>query len=183
MKTRIAFALLGLLIALDSFAQPHRLESYRHLLAEKEKVKGFKKDTGYINLLAKFSTCFYEINPDSLLFYSQLTYRYAKSIHHEKGEMESFCSMAYYYSLTGNYTQMLSFYQQALALAEELGMRPLIAHCHHGLGRLYGQTGRGAQARVALVTAIDLYRAMEMTFWLPQTAAALAEVQSYAERC
>ena len=34
-------------------------------------------------------------------------------------------------------------YRQALALANELGMRPLVAHCHLGLGRLYGQTGRG----------------------------------------
>ena len=38
--------------------------------------------------------------------------------------------------------QAEAHYQQALALAEELGMRPLLAHCHHGLGRLYGQTGR-----------------------------------------
>ena len=38
--------------------------------------------------------------------------------------------------------QAEAHYQQALALAEELGMRPLVAHCHHGLGRLYSQTGR-----------------------------------------
>jgi tetratricopeptide (TPR) repeat protein len=68
-------------------------------------------------------------------------------------------------------------YQQALALAEELGMRPLVAHCHHGLGRLYHQTGRAEQARVALSAAIDLYRAMDMTFWLPQAEAALAQVE------
>ena len=67
-------------------------------------------------------------------------------------------------------------YQQALALAEELGLRPLMAHCHLGLGRLYGQTGRGEQARAALSAAIALYRAMDMTFWLPQAEAALAQV-------
>jgi class 3 adenylate cyclase/tetratricopeptide (TPR) repeat protein len=72
--------------------------------------------------------------------------------------------------------QAEAYYRQALTLAEELGMRPLQAHCHHGLGRLYGQTGRGAQARAALATAIDLYRDMEMTFWLPETEAALARV-------
>jgi class 3 adenylate cyclase/tetratricopeptide (TPR) repeat protein len=66
-------------------------------------------------------------------------------------------------------------YQQALALAEELGMRPLQAHCHHGLGTLYCQTGRAALARAALSTAIDLYRAMGMTFWLPAAEAALAQ--------
>jgi tetratricopeptide (TPR) repeat protein len=70
--------------------------------------------------------------------------------------------------------QAETYYQQALALAEELGMRPLVAHYHLGLGRLYGQTGRGEQARAALATAIELYRAMDMPFWLPQAEAALA---------
>jgi class 3 adenylate cyclase/tetratricopeptide (TPR) repeat protein len=68
-------------------------------------------------------------------------------------------------------------YQQALALAEELGMRPLQAHCHHGLGTLYSQTGRAALARTAISTAIELYRAMDMTFWLPAAESALAQVE------
>jgi tetratricopeptide (TPR) repeat protein len=72
--------------------------------------------------------------------------------------------------------QAAAHYHQALALAEALGMRPLQAHCHHGLGRLYGQTGRIEQARTVLGTAIDLYRAMDMTFWLSQAEAALAQV-------
>jgi len=67
-------------------------------------------------------------------------------------------------------------YQQALALAEELGLRPLQAHCHRGLGLLHAQTGQREQARTALATAIALYRAMEMAFWLPQAEAALAQV-------
>jgi tetratricopeptide (TPR) repeat protein len=67
-------------------------------------------------------------------------------------------------------------YQEALMLAETLGMRPLQAHCHLGLGTLYAKIGRQQQARAALATAIGLYRAMEMTFWLPQAEAALAEV-------
>jgi class 3 adenylate cyclase/tetratricopeptide (TPR) repeat protein len=65
-------------------------------------------------------------------------------------------------------------YQQALALAEELGMRPLVAHCHFGLGTLYAKTDRTEQARHELSVAIDLYRIMEMTLWLPQAEAALA---------
>jgi tetratricopeptide (TPR) repeat protein len=67
--------------------------------------------------------------------------------------------------------------QQALALAEELGMRPLQAHCHRGLGTLYRQTGQIEQARAELSTAIEMYRHMEMTFWLPETEAALAAVE------
>jgi tetratricopeptide (TPR) repeat protein len=68
-------------------------------------------------------------------------------------------------------------YRQALALAEELGMRPLVAHCHRGLGTLYATLGQQEQARTELSAAIVLYRAMDMTFWLPQTEAALAQVE------
>jgi tetratricopeptide (TPR) repeat protein len=68
-------------------------------------------------------------------------------------------------------------YRQALALADALGMRPLAAHCYLGLGTLYGQTEQYEQARTALSTAIALYRDMAMTFWLPQTEAALAQVE------
>jgi tetratricopeptide (TPR) repeat protein len=67
-------------------------------------------------------------------------------------------------------------YQQALALAKELGMRPLQAHCHRGLGTLYAATGQRQQAYSELVTAIALYRAMAMAFWLPQAEATLAQV-------
>jgi tetratricopeptide (TPR) repeat protein len=67
-------------------------------------------------------------------------------------------------------------YCQALALAEELGMRPLQAHYHRDLGPLYAHAGRRAQARAALAATIALYRAMDMTFWLPQAEAMLAQV-------
>jgi tetratricopeptide (TPR) repeat protein len=69
-------------------------------------------------------------------------------------------------------------YQQALTLADELGMRPLQAHCHLGLGALYAKREQREQARAEISTAIALYRTMEMTFWLPQAEAALAQVES-----
>jgi tetratricopeptide (TPR) repeat protein len=72
--------------------------------------------------------------------------------------------------------QATDHYQQALALAEALGMRPLVAHCHLGLGTLYRRLGRAQQARATLGRGMALYRAMEMTFWLHQAEAALAEV-------
>jgi tetratricopeptide (TPR) repeat protein len=72
--------------------------------------------------------------------------------------------------------QAEAHYQQALALAKELGMRPLLAHCHLGLGTLYAKIGRPEQARPELSAAIVLYRAMELTFWLPRAEAALAQV-------
>ena len=74
--------------------------------------------------------------------------------------------------------QAEAHYRQALALAEELGMRPLQAHCHLSLGTLYVKTGQREQARTELSTAIELYRDMDMTFWLPQAEAALAQAGS-----
>jgi tetratricopeptide (TPR) repeat protein len=73
--------------------------------------------------------------------------------------------------------QAESYYHEARALADELGMRPLLAHCHLGLGVLYRKIGRPEPARVELSTAIDLYRTMEMTCWLPQAEATLAQVE------
>ena len=67
-------------------------------------------------------------------------------------------------------------YRQALTLAEALGMRPLLAHCHLGLGTLYAKTEQWEQAHAELSSAIALYHAMDMTFWLPQAEAALAQV-------
>jgi class 3 adenylate cyclase/tetratricopeptide (TPR) repeat protein len=71
--------------------------------------------------------------------------------------------------------QAATHYRQALALAEELGMRPLQAHCHLSLGMLYVNTGQREQAHTELSTAIEIYRDMDMAFWLPQAEAALVQ--------
>ncbi|MBI2469168.1 MAG: AAA family ATPase [Candidatus Rokubacteria bacterium] len=64
--------------------------------------------------------------------------------------------------------------RKALALAEELGMRPLVAHCHLGLGKLYRRMGKGQQAQEQLTKAAAMYREMDMPFWLEQAEAELA---------
>ena len=72
-------------------------------------------------------------------------------------------------------TAVDAYYQQALALAKELGMRPLQAHCHLALGTLSTKRGQLAQARVELSAAIELFHTMGMTFWLPRAQATLAQ--------
>jgi tetratricopeptide (TPR) repeat protein len=62
------------------------------------------------------------------------------------------------------------WYREASALAEELGMRPLVAHCHLGLGKLYRRTGPRAKAEEHLTTATTMYREMGMGFWLEKAA-------------
>ena len=78
---------------------------------------------------------------------------------------------------TGGAEDADGYYREALALAGELGMRPLVAHCHLGLGKLYRRTGKEDQAREHLTTATTMYREMDMRFWLEQAA---MEIQALA---
>jgi class 3 adenylate cyclase/tetratricopeptide (TPR) repeat protein len=66
-----------------------------------------------------------------------------------------------------------TYFGQAIALAEELEMRPLVARCHLGLGKLYAQAVRPEQARHPLTTAAALFREMDMSRWLEQSEAGL----------
>jgi tetratricopeptide (TPR) repeat protein len=65
----------------------------------------------------------------------------------------------------------LGHYHQARALADGLGMRPLAAHCHLGLGTLLRRTGKPGAAREHLATAATMYREMGMTYWLDRAEA------------
>ena len=63
------------------------------------------------------------------------------------------------------------YYDGALSLAGELGLRPLIAHCHLGLAKLFLRTGKNEEAQEHLTTATTMYREMDMRFWLEQAEA------------
>jgi hypothetical protein len=67
-----------------------------------------------------------------------------------------------------------SRYQAVLSLAEPLGMRPLVAHCHLGLGKLYRRTDNREQAREHLATATAMYQEMGMTYWREKAEAEIS---------
>jgi tetratricopeptide (TPR) repeat protein len=67
-------------------------------------------------------------------------------------------------------------YRKALALAEPRGMRPLVANCHLGLGKLYRRMGKREEAHEHLVTATAMYRELDMRFYLEQAEAAMREM-------
>jgi len=73
-------------------------------------------------------------------------------------------------------TRAEDHYQEALALATGLGMRPLVAHCHLGLGKLFRRTGKREPAQEHLTTATTMYREMDMRFWLEQAETKMAEL-------
>jgi hypothetical protein len=66
-------------------------------------------------------------------------------------------------------------YRQALVLAEPRGMRPLIAHCHLGLGELHKRTGKRQQAQEHLTVATTMYHEMGMTYWLEEAERGVKE--------
>jgi predicted ATPase/class 3 adenylate cyclase len=69
-------------------------------------------------------------------------------------------------------------YRQALAVSEELGVRPLQAHCYFGLGHVHAALGSLDQARRELSAAVDLYRSMDMTNWMPRVESALRNLST-----
>jgi tetratricopeptide (TPR) repeat protein len=69
-----------------------------------------------------------------------------------------------------------NFYHQAVAIAEELGMRPLVAHCHLGLGELYRRSSNFRLAKEHLNSCVTLMREMEMGLWLERAEAELKKV-------
>jgi class 3 adenylate cyclase/tetratricopeptide (TPR) repeat protein len=66
-----------------------------------------------------------------------------------------------------------AYYHRALTLAEPRGMRPLVGHCHHGLGKLCLRTGNRPKAQEHLNLAAALYHEMDMNYWLEQAQADL----------
>jgi tetratricopeptide (TPR) repeat protein len=68
-------------------------------------------------------------------------------------------------------SQAEASYREALAIAEQIGTRPLAAHCHLGLGKLYRRGGKQQEAQEHLTTAATMYHEMGMQFWLKRVEA------------
>jgi tetratricopeptide (TPR) repeat protein len=77
---------------------------------------------------------------------------------------------------TGSAIDAEGYYREAVVLAGELGMRPLVAHCHLGLGKLYHRTDKREQAQEHLATATTMYREMGMTYWLEKADAEMTNL-------
>ena len=67
-------------------------------------------------------------------------------------------------------------YRQALTLAQPRGMRPLIASCHLGLGRVYRRTDQTDRACEHFTMAAAMYRDMGVAYWLEKAEAELQTV-------
>ncbi len=77
---------------------------------------------------------------------------------------------------SGQVEQATHTFRQAIELAEELKMRPLLAHCSLELGQFYTKSGETKKARSELMKAIDLFRSLGMGFWQPKAEALLGKL-------
>jgi tetratricopeptide (TPR) repeat protein len=76
----------------------------------------------------------------------------------------------------GLYGEAEKRYRLTLEQASTLSMRPLVAHCHEGLGRLYLRTRRNEEAHTELAAALEMFRSMNMGFWLQKAESAYAKM-------
>jgi len=80
------------------------------------------------------------------------------------------------YGPSPNPDQARDSYQQAVRLAHELGMRPLLAQCHLALGELAGKASNTPHAQQHLTVAAEMFRKMGMQFWLRKAEASFQTV-------
>jgi hypothetical protein len=76
---------------------------------------------------------------------------------------------------SGKTEQATQTFLQAIDLAAQLNMKPLLAHCHMGLARYHIKLGEEANARSEIATAAEMYRSLNMNFWLPEAEEILRE--------
>jgi len=138
--TRLAAALFFMHSA--CYAQPADRQRLQATLLEKQAKKDFFKDTSYIDALNELAHFNYRISADSLFRYANKALDYAKKAGYRRGESNALRQLANGYRLTGDYTNMLSFYQQALTIAEKIGEPGLLGKNLVTISQAYTDIGR-----------------------------------------
>jgi tetratricopeptide (TPR) repeat protein len=124
-------------------------------------------------LLSAATTCCRAGRLDEAAGHAQEALALSRRLRARGGEAHALC-LAGDIASAGGAESAESQYREALTLAEQLGMRPLVAHCHLGLGTLYHRAGKRAQAGEHLATAAMMYRGMDMAFWREQAEAEMS---------
>ena len=118
-----------------------------------------------LTLLCAGTTCLSAGRIDEAASYAREALALTRGLRARASEAHALC-LAGDVASAGGAEDAEGYYHEALARATELGMRPLIAHCHLGLGKLYRRTGQRERAREHLTTAATMYGDMEMRLWL-----------------
>ena len=130
-------------------------------MLEKEAKGSYTRDTSYIDILDSLAYGYYRISADSLFLYSKKALAYAKEAGYAKGESVSLRVIGNGYGLNGDRTNMLSCYQQSLAIAEKIKSPLLIAKVTLNMAMLYyGDLGQRNEARALFIKADDLFESV-----------------------
>ena len=151
-----ALALYG-----ESAAQPSDISRLRHIMLEKQATNSFTRDTSYIDVLDSLAYGYYRISADSVFLYSKKALAYAKEAGYGKGESVSLRVMGNGYGLKGDYTNMLSCYQQSLAIAEKINNRLCIAKASINMAIMYyDEIGEFDESLTLLKKAGDIFESL-----------------------
>jgi signal transduction histidine kinase len=131
--------LLFLVLTMDHrlIAQPSDMPRLRSLLLKKQAANSVTRDTAYIDILDSLAYGYYRISADSVFFYAKKALACSREAGYGKGESVSLRLMGNGYGLTGNYAEMLSCYQQALAVAERINNPLCIAKATINIAIMY----------------------------------------------
>ena len=130
-------------------------------MLEKQAKNSYTRDTSYIDVLDSLAYGYYRISADSLFLYSKKALAYAKEAGYGRGESASLRVMGNGYSLNGDHTNMLSCYQQALAIGEKIHNRECIAKATINMAIMYYEdVGEFDEAEVLLKKAGDIFEAI-----------------------
>ncbi|HTI09882.1 MAG TPA: tetratricopeptide repeat-containing sensor histidine kinase [Puia sp.] len=139
-------------------AQSLEINRLRGLVLSQLGKKGPLPDTGTINNLNLLAHTFYGINADSAFFYGKLALDYAQKAQYGKGQSDSWRLIGNEYKLTGDYTNMLSCYYQALLIAEKINDSTLIGKADMNIAIFYGEAGKYEEALTSLQAAARIFQ-------------------------
>jgi two-component system sensor histidine kinase/response regulator len=133
----MSILLLGFALAHAAGAQPMDIARLRRIMLEKQASSSYARDTSYIDVLDSLAYGYYRISADSLFAYSRKALAYARGAGYGRGESVSLRVMGNGYALNGDYTNMLSAYQQSLAIAEKINNPMCIAKATINMAAMY----------------------------------------------
>ena len=146
---RVAACLLIMaLIYRDGYAQPANLVRLRSIVQDKQVKKDCLNDSSYIDALNNLAFAYYRISADSLFIYGNKALAGARKLGYGKGESNALRLLGNGYRLTGHFTNVLSSYHQALAVAEKIDNHNLIAKASINIALLYSDMGKQDEALV-----------------------------------
>jgi len=174
-----------LFIPRETVAQSLEIARLRGLVLNELEKKDRTPDTATVNNLNLLAHAFYGINADSALFYSKKALQYSESTHYVRGQSESWRLTGNAYQLTGDYTNMLSCYYQALTIAERISDPTLIGKANMNIAIFYVEVGKYDEAMAMLQKAASLYRgtgdSLQLAYVLSNISDTWYRQQEYAK--